>query len=214
MLKEASKAPASRATEPPPSRGACLGIGTHLHRAALGPGHGAAQQQQVLPGDDLDHGQPALGDPPAAHATRAADAAKDARGRSRGADRAWRAHVMRAVRLGTAGKVVALDRALKALALGLARDLDAVADLEGVHGHGLSDQELAGLVAELRQVTVGGGVRLAQVTELGLRERLLLAAPEGELHGLVAVALDGADRRDRTRTGFEDGHPLDASIVE
>src|SRR6201998_4435279 len=101
------------------------------------------------------------------------------------------------MRLRTALEVVALDRSLEALALGLARDLDLVPDVERLDGHGLTDEQLARLVAELDQVPVRRGVRLLQVTELGLAERLLLAGAEGELDRLVAVAFDGADRRDR-----------------
>ena len=44
---------------------------------------------------------------------------------------------------------MALDRALKALALRGARDLDGLADLERLDGHRLADEQLAGLVAEL-----------------------------------------------------------------
>src|SRR5215210_7024704 len=46
-----------------------------------------------------------------------ADALEHARGRRRGADRARRAHVVRAMGLGPGGEVVALDRALEPLAL-------------------------------------------------------------------------------------------------
>src|SRR3954471_21828074 len=92
-------------------------IRAHLHRAVLGPGNGAPDQQQVAVEQDLDDLEPFLGDALAAHATRALDALEHARGRGRGADRARRAHVVRAVRDRAAAEVVTLDRALEALAL-------------------------------------------------------------------------------------------------
>ncbi len=85
MLKRAVKAPASSVTLPPPSLGAlgaaglrALGIGADLHGAAFGPGHGAADEQQVPVRHDLNHGQPTLGDPAAAHPAGAADSLEHA----------------------------------------------------------------------------------------------------------------------------------------
>src|SRR3954464_12343063 len=121
-------------------------IGAHLHGAALGPRYGAADEHQVLVGDQLDDRQALLGDALAAHPARAADALEDARRGRRGADRARGAHVVRAVGLGTGGEVVALDRAREALALGLAGDLDRLADLERLDGHRLAHGELSGVV--------------------------------------------------------------------
>src|SRR5580704_9827812 len=213
MLNDTSKAVESSAKLPPPSTGA-LGIGPHLHGPATRAGNGAADEHQVLVGDDLDHGQAALGDAPAAHPARTAHALEHPRRRRRRADRARRTDVVRAVRFRSAREVVALDRSLEALALGLARDLDVVADGERLDGHGLTHEQLARLVAELREVAVCGRVGLLQVPELGLGDRLLLALPERQLDRLVAVALDGADRGHGTRAGLEHGHALDASIVE
>src|SRR5205085_2607523 len=122
----------------PPSTGAWLAIGPHLHHAVARAGDRAADEQQVLALADVDDGQAALGDALGAHVARAADALEHARGRGRSADRARRAHVVRAVALGAAGEVVALDRPLEALALGDARDLDLRADLEGGGGHGVA----------------------------------------------------------------------------
>ena len=65
-----------------------------------------------------------------------------------------------------------------------------------------------------RTMSMGGRVGLLQMAELGLRQRLLLACAEGQLHGLVAVALVRADRGHRTRPGLEHGHALDAAVVE
>ncbi len=108
---------------------------------------------------------------------------------------------------------MALDRPLKALALSPPGHLHPIADREGIDRYRLPDAELAGLVAELRQHAVGRGVGLAQVPQLGARQRLLLAAVKGELDRLVPVAVRGPDRGHRTRPGFQDGHPLDAAVV-
>src|SRR3954452_1026557 len=196
----------------PPRTGA-LAIGPHLHDPVARPGDRAADEQQVLALADVDDGQAALGDALGAHVARAADALEHARGRGRRADRAGRAHVVRAVALGAAAELVALDRALEALALADARDLDLLAGLEGVGAHGVADRQLAGLVAELGEVLHRRRVGLAQVAELGLREVLLLGRPERELHGLVAVALDRADAGDRARPRLEHGDALDVALI-
>src|SRR3954452_19381287 len=189
------------------------GIGADLHRAALGPGDRAAHEHQVLGGDELDDLQPALGDALATHAAGAANALEHARGRRRGADRARRAHVVRAVGLGAGLEVVALDRPLEALALALAGHLDGLADLEGLHGHGVADLQLAGLVAELDERAHGRGAGLLEVAELGPGEGLLAHAAEAELDGLVAVGVVGADGGHRAGAGLEHGHALDAALV-
>src|SRR6185312_3983868 len=88
MLNGASKATGSKSTDPPPSTDAVLAIGPHLHRAAPRSWNCAAHEQQVLVGDDLDHGQPALGGPAAAHPAGPTNAFEHARGRRRRADRA------------------------------------------------------------------------------------------------------------------------------
>jgi hypothetical protein len=75
---------------------------------------------------------------------------------------------------------VALDRALEALALRGAGDLDLLAGLEGGDRDGVAHAH-ARLVAELHEVAVRAGVGLAQVPELRLGEVLLLRDAEGEL---------------------------------
>src|SRR4051794_6756590 len=197
----------------PPSTGAWLAIGPHLHHAVARARDGAAHEQQVVALADVDDGQAALGDALVAHLARPADALEHARGRRRGADRAGRAHVVRAVALGAAAEVVALDRALEALALADAGDLDLLAGLERRGGHGVADRQLAGLVAKLDEVLARRRVGLAQVAQLGLREMLLLHGAERELDGLVAVALDGADPRHRARAGLEHGDALDDAFL-
>src|SRR3954447_8557035 len=198
----------------PPSTGAWLAIGPHLHHAVARPGDRAAHEQQVVALADVDDGQPALGHALGAHVARAADALEHARGRRRGADRAGGAHVVRAVALGAAAEVVALDRALEALALADAGDLDLGARLEGRGGHGVADLQLAGLVAELDEVLHRRRVGLAQVAELGLGQVLLAHGAEGELDGLVAVAVERADAGHRTRARLEHRDALDAPVLE
>ena len=51
----------------------------------------------------------------------------------------------RTVARGTAGLMVALDNALKALTLGDAGDIDVVADLEGGNVEGLAELETTGI---------------------------------------------------------------------
>src|SRR3954451_6101544 len=148
----APKATSSRSTLVVPPRTGAPAIGPHLHHAVARAGDRAADEQQVVALADVDDRQPALGDALGAHVARTADALEHARGRGRGANRAGRAHVVRAVALGSAGEVVALDRALKALALADARDLDLLAGLEGRGGHRVADGQLARLVAELGEV--------------------------------------------------------------
>src|SRR4051794_4620011 len=127
----------------PPRTGA-LAIGPHLHHAVARPGDRAAHEQQVLAGADVDDGQAALGDALVAHLARPADALEHTRRRRRRADRARRAHVVRAVARGATTEVVALDGALETLALADARHADLLAGLEGLGGHGVADLQLAG----------------------------------------------------------------------
>src|SRR3954471_9089158 len=155
-------------------RTGALAIGPYLHHAIARAGHGAAHEQQVLGRADVDDGDAALGDALVAHLAGEAHPLEHARGRGRGADRARRAHVVRAVALGPGLEPVALDRALEALALRGPGDLDLLAGLEGLDRDGLADQQLAGLVAELHDVLHRRRVGLAQMAELGLREVLLL----------------------------------------
>src|SRR3954469_2327877 len=108
----------------PPRTGAWLAIGAHLHDGVARAGDRAADEQQVVGRAHVDDGDAALRDALVAHLARQAHALEHARGRGRGADGAGRAHVVRAVALGARAEAVALDRALEALALRGARDLD------------------------------------------------------------------------------------------
>src|SRR5436305_6461271 len=117
------------------------------------------------------------------------------------------------MRLRAAREVVALDRPLEALALGAAGDLHLVAGRKRLHADGLPDEQLADLVAELDHVPVRPGIRLLQEPQIRLGERLLFARTERELHGLVAVAIDGADPGHRARPCLQHGYPLDAAVL-
>src|SRR4051812_13906868 len=213
-LKRAPNAASSRSTFFEPPRTEALGIGPHLHHAVARPRDRAADHQQVVARVDANDLEAALGDALVAHLAGTADALEHARGIGRGADRARRAHVVRAVADGTAGEVVALDRALEALALRDPGDLDLLARLEGLDRDGLADGQLAGLVAELDDMLHRRRVGLAQVPELGLGDVLLAHGAERELDGLVAVAIERADARHRTRAGLEHRDPLDAPVLE
>src|SRR3954454_17876600 len=213
-LKRAPKATSSRSTLPEPPSTLALAIGAHLHHAVARPGDRAADHQQVVARVDAHDLEAALRDALVAHLARPADALEHARRVGGGADRARRAHVVRAVAHRAAGEVVALDRALEALALRGAGDLDLVAGLEGLDRHGLANRQLAGLVAELDDVLHRRRVGLAQVPELALGEVLLADRAERELDGLVAVAVERADPGHRTGAGLEHRDPLDAPILE
>src|SRR4051794_5955899 len=165
-LKPAPNAVSSRSTLLEPPRTFALAIGAHLHDAVARPGHGAADHQEVRAGVDAHDLEALLRDALVAHLAGAADALEHAGRVCGGADRARRAHVVRAVRDGAAGEVVALDGALEALALRGPGDLHLVAGLERLDRHGVADGQLAGLVAELDDVlhrrgggpSPGGGV--------------------------------------------------------
>ena len=77
----------------------------------------------------------------------------------------------------------------------------------------LAHLELAGLVAELADVLERRGVGLLEVAQLGLGQALLLDLAERELHGLVAVALVGADGGDEAGARLDDGDALDAAVL-
>ena len=77
----------------------------------------------------------------------------------------------------------------------------------------VADRQLAGLVAELRDVAQRRRVGLLEVAELGLGEVLLLDGAERELDGLVAVALVRADAGDRAGAGLEHGDALDVAVL-
>src|SRR5438067_3847719 len=127
-LKRAPKTASSSVALLVPPRIFASGIGAHLHHAVARARDRAADEHEVLGGIEPDDRQALVGDALVAHLAGAADALHHARGPSRRADRTRGAHVVRAVGLGAAAEVVALDRALEALALRGAGDLDLLAD--------------------------------------------------------------------------------------
>src|SRR5439155_14902680 len=126
----------------------------HLHEAVLGARDRALDQQEVPLDVDVVHDQAELGDALAAHAAGHLDALEDARRRCRRADRARLADVVRAVRPGAGAEVVALDRALEALADADAGDLDLVARREDLDGDRLADDAAVDRSAELDEPAV------------------------------------------------------------
>src|SRR6476646_2080613 len=96
----APKAASSSVTFFVPPRTGASAIGAHLHDAVARAGDGAAHEQQVVGRADVDDGDALLGDALVAHLAGQLHALEHARGRGRGADRAGRAHVVRAVALG------------------------------------------------------------------------------------------------------------------
>ena len=155
----------------------------------FGPGDRAADQQQVALGVDLEDLEAALGDPLAAHPARHLHALEHAGGIGAGADRARRADVVRAVGDRAAVEVVALDRALEALADRGRGDLHLLAGLELLDRELLADLRLGGLVAELDQDPRGRRAGLLQVAERGLAQLRSVGRDRRDLDGRVAVAV-------------------------
>ena len=94
-------------------------------------------------------------------------------------------------------EVVALDRARETLPLGDARDLHGLALLEqGVELQLVAHLELAGLAAELGQMPHRANAAFLRWPSSGLGQLLLAHAAEGDLHGVVAVALRAPDASD------------------
>src|SRR4029079_802934 len=111
------------------------------------------------------------------------------------------------------GEVVALDRALESLADRGPRDLDLVAGLEAPDGDVIADLGLGVLlilaplfVPELDQGPRGRRAGLLQVPELALGELALADLVEGELDGVVAIAVGLADRGHLAWPGLDHGH--------
>src|SRR5918999_3090106 len=79
-LNGAPNTSASSLSLPLPPRIGASAIGAHLHSAALGTGDRAAQEHQVLVGDQLDDLEALLGHALGAHVAGAADALEHPRG--------------------------------------------------------------------------------------------------------------------------------------
>src|SRR6478735_2962677 len=119
------------------------------------------------------HRQPELGDALAAHQTGHLAALHHARRSRRRADRAGLADVVRAVRARPRAEVVALDRALEALADADAGDLDLVARLEELDRHLLTFDRAVDAAAKLDELAVRTDLELREMAELRARELAL-----------------------------------------
>src|SRR6202035_5154947 len=113
------------------------------NEAVAPAGNRAANVEQVVLRIDFGHAQVLHRHLIAAHPPTHAHPFDHARGEGRGADGAGRAVKHRSVRGPSALEVMALDHALEALALGLADHIDAVAGLENVDLHFVSDIRIA-----------------------------------------------------------------------
>jgi hypothetical protein len=102
-------------------------------------------------------------------------------------------------------EVVALDRALEALADPDAGDFDPIARLEGLDGDGLAFDGAVDRAAELDELAVGADVELLQVAELRLLDLAVLDRVERKLDRVVAVHVLRPDLDDRARAGLDDG---------
>ena len=187
------------AAELPAPLRAELAIGPHLHRAALRPGHGAAHEQQVLRGMISTTVRPrwVIRPPPIRPGPRmplntrdgVAEAPIDPGART----------LCEPCDFGPLAKLWRLIVPWKPLPFDVPETFTRSPTENASTVTVSPTEQLTGLVAELSEIAMGRGVGLLQMTELGLRERLLLARPERQLDGLIAVALERADPGDRTR---------------
>src|SRR5918994_5114917 len=120
-------------------------IGAHLDRCVAPARDRAPDQQQIALGVDLDDRSAPLGHPGAPHPSRHAHPLEHASGIGAGADRPRRADVVGAVAHRAPAEVVALDRALEALADRDSRDLHLLARLEVGDGDVVADLALLAL---------------------------------------------------------------------
>src|SRR5438034_4106095 len=177
----------------------------------------AAQENEILFGDDAHHRQVEHGAAVAAHATRQLVTRPDARGIGRGPDGTRRAVEHRAVALVTAGPAMALHAALEALALGHTHHVHELSGREQLHRQRLARligrHRLALLQAHLAQHLHGrcdSGLLVVSRHRLG---DVLLRRLEADLEGVVAVARFRAHRHHRARPGLDHGDRDHASVV-
>src|SRR5262245_55159287 len=190
---------------------------SHQHDRSRVAGDGAAQQDEVLLGDDPHHGQVEHGAPVAAHPPRQLVAGPDARGIRRGTDGAGSA-----VKHGTVGRLAAqpavtLHAALEALAL---RDPDHVHELAGreelhcerlsrlIGFHGLRLLE-AHLAQDLHGL-VDAGLLVVSGHRLG---DVLLRRLEADLKRIVAVRRLLPHAHDHAGPGLDHGDRDHAPVV-
>ena len=110
------------------------------------------------------------------------------------------------------------DHALEALALGDADDVDQLALVKGCYGHhgARLDGGRLGQPHFAQHPRGFGEAGLLGVIERGLARVFDLLPGEAELHGIVAVALDGLHLHDGAGAGFDhgDGHERVFRIVD
>src|SRR6058998_2144528 len=155
------------------------------HERPLRAGNAPPDHQEVAVGIHADDLVGAGGAALVAHLAGHAHALEDA-SRVRGADRPRLADVHRAVRLRAAAELVALDQALKALALARASHVDELTGLEDLGGDVLTLLE-AVVVADLDHVSVRIQAGLLELAELGVVQLSFLDGEEGDAGGRVAV---------------------------
>src|SRR6185437_12017473 len=172
-----------------------------LHESVLRARDRALDEQKIVLGVHLEDGEPELGDALPAHAAGELDALEHARRRRRRTDRARLADVVRAVAARAGAEVVALDRALEALADPDAGDLDLVTRLEGLDGDRLAFDGAVDPAAELDELAVRADVELLQVAELRPGQFAVCDGVERELHRVVAVHVLRPDLDDGARAG-------------
>src|ERR1041385_126924 len=158
------------------------------HVVALGAGHRALDQQQIVLVKHLDDLEVLRRAPDVPHVTGHFHPAHDRAGEQALADRAAAAMpAFRAVGAVTAGKMVALDDALEPLALRHADGINEIADGKNIRTDNVARLHVEGEVAELADALDRRAVEFLDVTEDGFGEALFLLIVETELHGLVAV---------------------------
>src|SRR5690606_17540659 len=188
----------------------CLARGTHDDVTTRRTGDGALDCDQAALCVDLDHLQALRGLRVGAHVAGHLLARKHATRGLALADRAGRAMRQRvAVRRVAHAEVPALDRALEALALGDALDVDDLAGLEDVGLDLAAHLEVADPVvahAQFPQAAAGFDLGLGQVARLGLVDQRGAPGADGHLHGAVAVGVHGLDLGDAVRGGLDQGH--------
>src|SRR5450756_1591633 len=181
----------------------------------LGAGHGALNEQQVVLDVATDDLETLLGDALRPHVPAHAHALEHSRRVCAGADRTRLPDVVRTVGLRATTEVVPLDGALEPLALAHADGGDGLAILERLDGDGIADLEIVGTVEldQMAHAVLEAG--LLEVAQLGLADVLVFALLERQLHGLVAVGVEGADLCDRAGASLDDGDGHDvAAVVE
>src|SRR6185312_6353774 len=185
-------------------RSSSLGRRAHDHVAAGGAGHRALDCDQVALGVHADHFEIHRRTVHGAHVAGHLLAREHAARRLALADRTRRTMRQRVAVRGVAHREVpALDRALETLALGHARDVDDLADLEHVVHLDLgTDRVLVGVLvseAKFPQAAARLDLGLGEVAlgRLGQQRRALGA--RSDLHGEVTVSVGGLDLGDAVR---------------